>query len=373
MTTLDFLLLALVAVLLGVELVTVALCLWRYRSTEVSAPVSQPKFTLLRPVCGLDRFDAETLESSFLLDYPDYEVIFCAAQQEDPAVAVLRGLVAKYPHVPAQILIGDDRITGNPKLNNLEKGVQRAVGEWLAMADANLLLPADYFTRILEVVQADTGLVTSPPIGTRAENLWGAVEAAFLNSFQARWQISADMLGNGFAQGKTLCWRRDVLAAAGGLVALGQDLAEDVASTKAVRAQGLKVRLVRHPFTQPVGRRSFRAVWDRQLRWARVRRDGFLAIFAAEILLGPWLPALLVLGMGQGALVPVLWGLWYLAEWGLARVAGWPHGPRDVAAMVLRDILMPALWAVTWTRRGFEWRGSAMDRGGSLTPPKAVK
>ncbi|MER5172686.1 ceramide glucosyltransferase [Thioclava sp. GXIMD2076] len=365
--------LAIFGVLFGVHLVTVAQGLWRYRRRPAAEIAARPMVTLLRPVCGLDRFDAETLETSFKLDYPSYEVIFCAAVEHDPAVEVLRALAARYPRVSCQILIGEDRITGNPKLNNLEKGFRAAHGEWIAMADANLLLPPDYIDRMLEVVEADTGLVTSPPIGIRAGNFWGAVEAAFLNSFQARWQLSADMLGNGFAQGKTLCWRRDVLEKAGGLVALGRDLAEDVASTKAVRRQGLKVRVVRKPFAQPVGSRGFRAVWDRQLRWARVRRDGFLMIFAAEILLGPWLPALALGLAGAWALIPVLCCVWYLAEWALAKRAGWPHGARDVAAMVARDILMPALWVMTWARRGFEWRGSAMDRNGALTPPKAAK
>ncbi|TQS73455.1 glycosyltransferase [Rhodobacteraceae bacterium] len=363
-------------VLVLVHLLTTGLCLWRYRSPTAAAPPPETcsaMVTLLRPVCGLDRFDAQTLESSFTLEYPDYEVIFCAAQENDPAVAMLRRLIARYPDTRAQLLIGDDPITGNPKLNNLQKGWEVAQGQWIAMADANLDLPTDYITRLLAVADAKTGLVTSPPIGVQAEGIWARVEGAFLNSFQARWQLAADSLGLGFAQGKTLCWRREVLERAGGLVALGHDLAEDVASTKAVRAQGLSVRVVRQPFAQPIGQRSFRAVWDRQLRWARVRRDGFLAIFVAEIVLGPWLPVLCLTAIGGAWFVPAGLVLWYGVEWGLARVAGWPHRPADLVAMIVRDVLMPALWAVTWARRGFEWRGSAMDRHGALVRPKVVE
>src|SRR5260221_660623 len=49
--------------------------------------------SLLRPVCGIDNFAAQTLASSFDLDSPDYEIIFCAAQPDDPAVPLLQDLI----------------------------------------------------------------------------------------------------------------------------------------------------------------------------------------------------------------------------------------------------------------------------------------
>lgn len=363
----------LVVVLVGLQLTGVALSLWRYlvpgriaaASTGPGQP-AQPFITLLRPVCGLDPFDEETLGSSFTLDYPAYEVIFCAARDSDPAVGLVRRLIAAHPQVPAQLLIGEDMISTNPKLNNLAKGWAVARGEWIAMTDSNLMLPRDYFQRLLAAWTPGTGLVTSPPAGLRPGNLWGAVECAFLNSFQARWQLASDALGNGFAQGKTLFWRRDVLDGAGGLAALGRNLAEDVASTKVVRDQGLHVRLTRTPFAQPIGSREARAVWDRQLRWSRVRRDGFPGLFALEILVGPVVPMLALAVVAPLWLLPAL-VLWYGPEVILARVAGWPAGPRDLLAMVLRDLALPALWAATWARRGFEWRGTAM--AGELARP----
>lgn len=351
---------ALVVFLLGLQLAGVGLSLWRYLVPgRARGLTGRPFITLLRPVCGLDPFDEETLGSSFTLDYPDYEVIFCAARESDPAVALVRRLTAAHPGVPAQLLIGEDLISTNPKLNNLAKGWAVARGDYIAMTDSNLMLPRDYFQRLLTAWTPGTGLVTSPPAGLRPGNLWGAVECAFLNSFQARWQLASDALGNGFAQGKTLFWRRDVLDGAGGLATLGRNLAEDVASTKVVRDQGLQVRLTRTPFAQPIGSRSARAVWDRQLRWSRVRRDGFPGLFALEILVGPVVPMLALAVVAPLWLLPAL-VLWYGAEVILARVAGWPAGPRDLLAMVLRDLALPALWAATWARRGFEWRGTAM-------------
>lgn len=364
MSVLPVILAAFVVLALGLHLASAALTLWRYlRPAPHPGLAARPFITLLRPVCGLDRFDAQTLGSSFALTYPDHEIIFCAAREDDPAVPPLRRLIAAHPERQARLLIGEDRISSNPKLNNLEKGWRAAKGSFVAMTDANLLLPPDYLEQLLAAWRPDTGLVSAPPVGVRGAGLWGAVECAFLNAFQARWQLAADSVGLGFAQGKTLLWRRDVLENAGGLAALGHDLAEDVASTKAVRAQGLKVRLARRAFVQPIGPRAFRPVWERQLRWAKVRRDGFPALFALEILLGPWVPLVaLCLVTGASALhwaLPFL-ALWYGAEGALARRAGWPATALDMAAMVLRDLLLAPLWLAAWRSRRFEWRGTAM-------------
>ncbi|MBW6506809.1 MAG: ceramide glucosyltransferase [Rhodobacteraceae bacterium] len=350
---------------LGLHLASTFIVLRRLRRAPPPLPGTLPRVSLLRPLCGLDPFDAETLGTTFALDYPNYELIFCVASPDDPVADLARRLIAAHPERGAQLLVGDDPASGNPKLNNLIKGWNAASGEYVLMTDSNVLLPPDYIEQMLGLWLPGTGLVTSPAAGQRAEGLWGALECGFLNGYQARWQLAADELGIGFAQGKNMLWRRDFLAAAGGPAVLGRDLAEDVAATKLVRGAGLRVRLAQHPFPQPIGRRKFAQVWARQLRWARVRRAGFVGLFALEILTGAVAPAAAALALvALGALNP--WGFvagfvaWYGLEWALSRVAGWPAGHRDVVGWVLRDLLLPALWCCAWAGRGFVWRGTAM-------------
>ena len=87
-----------------------------------SAASAAPGVSLVRPICGLENHIEETLESAFHLDYPRYEIIFCAAAASDSALALVRRLIADHPHVPARLLIGNDAISANPKLNNVCKG-----------------------------------------------------------------------------------------------------------------------------------------------------------------------------------------------------------------------------------------------------------
>jgi ceramide glucosyltransferase len=164
----------------------------------------------------------------------------------------------------------------------------------------------------------------------------------------------------GFAQGMTLFWRRDILERAGGLRALGDDLAEDACATKLVRGRGRRVTLTPLPFPQPIGKRNIRAVWDRQLRWSRVRRDGFPRLFLAEMLNTPVLPALAVWGCFGPTMAVALIGLLYAAEAVMLWRCKWPHGPLALAALPIRDFLILPLWLATFASRGFHWRGTDM-------------
>jgi Glycosyl transferase family 21/Transposase DDE domain len=211
-------------------------------------------------------------------------------------------------------------------------------------------MPADYVQRLLAGWRHDTGILCSPPVACRPDGFWAELECAFLNTYQARWQYSADSLGQGFAQGKTMLMRRRDLASAGGIHALAEEIAEDAAATKLMRSLGLRATLVDAPFGQPLGERTARQVWARQTRWARLRRMSFPGCFAAEVLTG-CLPSLAAaafaadaLDVPAVALVVALAAIWLGSEALLARTAGWHLSLCSPFAWLLRDTLLPLVW-----------------------------
>lgn len=348
----------LAAALLAMHLLTCALVIVRLSRHSPALPAGQmPPVTLIRPVCGLEHGLDRTLASGFVQDTTGFTLIHCVEDKRDPAIPLIRRLMAEHPYIKAQLLIGRDPISGNPKLNNLVKGWAAARGDWVIMADSNLILPPDYLRQVMAGRGPGIGMVSSPAVGCDAHGLWARVEAGFLNTYQARWQLAAGSLGMGFAQGKTLAFPRDWLNARGGLTALGRDIAEDVASTKIVRAHGLRVAVTCHPFAQPLGRRNAGTVWRRQARWAKLRRKGFARLFALEPLTGPLLPFLALLP-GTAWLAPGFVIIWYGAEWLLARRAGWPARAGDIAAWGVRDLLLLPLWLGGWGHRPMTWRGN---------------
>jgi ceramide glucosyltransferase len=193
----------------------------------------------------------------------------------------VRQLIAAHPHVAARLLIGNETISDNPKLNNVCKGWRAAAYDWIVMADSNVLMPRDYIERLLAAWRADTGVVSSPPAGGRPQGFWAELECAFLNTYQLRWQYTSAAIGLGFAQGKSMLYRRSQIEQAGGIRLLAAEAAEDAATTKVVRDLGLRVRLVDAPFEQPLGYRSAGEVWARQLRWAKLRQGLVSAVLCA--------------------------------------------------------------------------------------------
>jgi ceramide glucosyltransferase len=340
----------------------------RLPSVPSDAPaVTAPAVTIVRPVCGIDNFVEETLASSFTLDYPHYEILLCVATAKDPVVPIVERLIAAHPAAQAKLLIGDERISTNPKLNNCFKGWNAAAHDWVVFADSNVLMPADYLQRLFAAWRPGTGLVCSPPVGSHPDGFWAQVECAFLNTYQARWQYFAASIGAGFAQGKTMMWWRPDLERAGGIRELGAEVAEDAASTKVVRAAGLNVRLVDPPFEQPLGRRTALEVWNRQVRWARLRRASFMLFFMPELLSGALFPLLATafaageLGWSVPEAVIAFCAIWYGAEMILARAARWHVSPFYPVHGLLRDALLPVLWINAWLNSDFVWRGHQMS------------
>lgn len=336
------------------------------RRHVIAAPDGAQPVSIIVPSRGVEPFTQETLERAFSLDWPGYELIFCVAHAEDPVVRLIDAAIVRHPKVPARLLIGDDRVSANPKLNNCVKGWRAARHDWVILADSNVLMPKDYVQHLMAAWRPDTGLVCSTPIGSRPDGFWAEVECAFLNTLQARWQYAGEALGLGFAQGKSMLWNKPMLDANGGIQALAAEIAEDAAATKLVNSLGLRVNLVASPFEQPLGQRSFAEIWSRQTRWARLRRVTFPLFFAPEILTGAAMPLLLALiaAAGAGVSLPTtalcVLVIAYLPECLLALAKGWYLSPRSVTAMIVRDVMLPAIWARAWFGGAVEWRGNAM-------------
>jgi ceramide glucosyltransferase len=354
---------------LGAHLVSCASAARPRRGAE-RPKVGRPPVTIVQPHRGVETFSDETLASIFALDYPVYEIVFCLADGGDPIAPIIRRFMAANPRREARLLFGDDPISGNPKLNNIVKGWKAAKYGWIVLADSNVLMPPDYLDCLLARWRKNTGVVCSPPIGSRPVGFAAALECAFLNTYQARWQYAAEGFGYGFAQGKSMLWRRAVLDKAGGIEALASEIAEDAAATKLLRNAGLSAHLVDDAFAQPLGRRSFGDVWKRQVRWARLRRKTFALHFLPELFTTSLIAV--VAAAFAAPLADLRWAsasllaatIWYGAETALAQRRGWAVGAWTLPAWLLRDLLLPWLWLQALASDRFEWRGAALSVNG---------
>jgi ceramide glucosyltransferase len=318
------------------------------------------KYSLLCPLCESNALLPITLESMFQLDCWDYEIIFAADNDAAGAILVAEALCQRYSWMPSQIVINSIEYCVNPKLNNIYKAWLVAKGDSILMVDCNMRLPIDALARLEARWDDKTGMVCSPPVGCEPGNFAAEVECAFLNTFEAKWQILADWLGYGFTQGKVMFCRKTQFEAIGGLLALDREACEDAAATKLVRGAGLHVRLVRRLFHQPLGHRTFKQIWHRQLRWAKLRRVTFPLWYAAEILTTP-LPLLLALAISLHWAI-LLWLLvGYVSELMIAELAGWHLSWRMPLALVTRDVMILGIWVCGWFGNHFRWSGRELS------------
>ena len=77
----------------------------RPRSPLATSP-NAPGVSILRPLKGLDTNLYENLESTFVQEYPNFEILLSVADEDDQALTVVRELMSQYPQVNAKIIIG---------------------------------------------------------------------------------------------------------------------------------------------------------------------------------------------------------------------------------------------------------------------------
>jgi ceramide glucosyltransferase len=339
----------------------------RARQRTMVCPENAPPVSIIRPLRGVEEFSRETLEALFHLDYNKYEIIFCLQSGADPIIPLLREIINNNPNCDCAVLVGDEKISANPKLNNCVKGWGAAKYDYIILSDSNALAPSDYIQTMLAAFEEDTALTVSMPIGSRPLTLWAYVECAILNMFQARWQYGAEAIGIGFAQGKNMMWRREVLDRVGGIAALSREIAEDAAATKIIRYQKLRIRLVDMPFEQPLGHRSFKDVYSRHSRWARLRRATFPLHYAPEIMNGSAVAVLSgayaawSFGYDPGLSAFSILTLLYSAEVLLAGQCGFYLGGYTLLSLFLRDLLLPVMFIDGLLFDNFNWHGESMS------------
>ena len=316
--------------------------------------------TVIKPLCGADDDLERNLVSFFRLDHEPLQLVFGAADADDPALAVVRGIARRHPDRDVTIVVGANHDAPNPKVGLQERLVPHARHDVILLSDSNVRVAPDEVGRVLPAFDDPrVGLVYQAVTGIGEESLPAALENLHYNDLAGVLAIGATLLtGQHAVNGKGEWVRREALAAAGGIEAVRDNAADDSALARLVAAAGWKVRLSSVPVRIVHRTWSWRGLWQRHVRHAACRIRIAPAAYPLELLLNPLPWAAALLATPWAAFAPALLLARILLETLAARMlrGEWPS-LRHAAAIPLKDAVYLAGWFAPLAVRHVHWRG----------------
>ncbi|MGE5345144.1 MAG: bacteriohopanetetrol glucosamine biosynthesis glycosyltransferase HpnI [Acidithiobacillales bacterium] len=338
-----------------------------YRRRSGPLSMVRPPVTIAKPVCGVDAELEENLRSYFVQDYPQYEIVFCARDPDDPALPIVRKVMADYPGVDATLLVNHGEIPGtNRKVANLVTICRRAKYGIIVVADSDIRVEPDGLSSIAacyedEAVGAATCLTVAEPV----KGLPSTLGAMYLNEeFLPSILVAKAVEPLRYCFGPTMSARRSALDAIGGFEALTDHLADDYLLGNRIAGRGLKVELAGTATRNVLHEPSLAALFLHELRWARtirtVRPLGYLGTIVTFPLL--WAVAvLLASGFSPAGWLALAAALILRTTMSfVVRRKFRLHGPAAIWWIPLRELLSFTVWCTSHLGQGVLWRRIAL-------------
>ncbi|MGH9524938.1 MAG: bacteriohopanetetrol glucosamine biosynthesis glycosyltransferase HpnI [Terriglobales bacterium] len=371
----------------GAYLALVLLAARRFKSKKsVDCAAAWPRVSLLKPLCGDEPRLRENLESFFRLCYPEFEIIFGARNESDPALRVVRELRREYPEVSVSVVLSGEPDRPNAKVCALEQMVREAAYEYLIISDSDVEVEPGYIQAVIEpLFDPSVGLVTCLYRGVPTGGLWSRLEALGMSVEMTSGVILAEMLeGMKFALGPTMATRKDVLDRIGGIGRLAHYCSDDYVLGQRVAEEGFAVHLSKHVIDHVAMNRGLRKSVLHQVRWMKSTRCsrplghvGTGLTFAMPFaLLGfctalasghsGWAWTMLAMGIANRVIEA------YVVGWGVVRDRGalrygWLYPARDLLGFVFWAWSMLGSRTIVWRDRRYQ-----LLPGGEMLPDEAM-
>jgi ceramide glucosyltransferase len=335
-----------------------------------------PPISILKPVRGLDPEAYENYASFCRQDYPNYELIFCVGDFNDPAVPVLQKLMRDFPERRIRLLFGSGRSAINDKVAKLVRMVNEAENEFLVISDSDVRVEPNYLRTVVAPLRdPKVGCVTCFYVSIHDETLAQHLQSIGMYSdFYPGILVAQQLDGIKFTLGPTIVTTRAHLAAFGGYEAIENKPADDLLVGRLIAQQGLKVELLPYAVQTVPDYDSPRALFSKRLRWMTVMRHmrpwGHVGLAFTQGL--PWCLAVAMThpaGIGLayfGAYLGFRVAMtWLVGVWGLQQSGLWKKMP----LIVVWDATAFVIWLLTFGRNSIRWRDvDYRIREGMLVP-----
>jgi ceramide glucosyltransferase len=335
------------------------------RSSAASCSDFIPPLSILKPIYGLDRETYENYASFCRQDYPDFEILFCVSDEQDPAVPVVQKLIADFPSRSIRLLVGSEPLGASDKVNKLCRLVREARHEIVIVTDSDVRVDPGYLRAIAAPFRdAAVGGVTCLYRGITDGSLATSLEAMG-NSADFAAGVLVHHLGAkiDFMLGATMATTKKHLAEIGGFESLVDYFCDDYELGNRIAAKGHRVELSTFPVAIVYPYETLAEAFRHQVRWnlsIRFSRPaGHFGLIFTQAL--PW--TILAGMLAPSAAV----ALGYVAAYvvlrsEMARTVGvWGMKDRalrhELALLPVRDAFAFAVWVASFFPQRIHWRG----------------
>src|SRR5436309_2892634 len=124
------------------------------RTRELKKP---PGVSILRPIKSPSKSRTEPhliecLLSTIQQNYPLFELVLTVAEALDPAIPDIKRIIRENPKVDITLIVGEENIGINPKINNLIRGWRKLKHDIVWIVDCNVWLDPGALARAVDVL-----------------------------------------------------------------------------------------------------------------------------------------------------------------------------------------------------------------------------
>ncbi|HKW32210.1 MAG TPA: bacteriohopanetetrol glucosamine biosynthesis glycosyltransferase HpnI [Candidatus Acidoferrum sp.] len=322
-----------------------------------------PPASLLKPVRGVDFGSYENFASFCKQDYPDYEILFAVNDDNDPALPVIRQIMAAFPQVRIRLFTSAEELGANRKVNKLAMLEREAQHDVLVLTDGDVRVDPGYLREVVAplrekrigAVTSFYGAIAQDNFGAKLEAI-GAASDFFAGVLMARWKE-----GIRFALGASIATTKEWVRKMGGFESIADTLADDYELGLRIANAGGEIVLSPEPVWTMYPAQTFHGFWDHQLRWARTvrlcRPLSYLGLLFTQGL--PWTllavlfapTAWIAVAYVVGYLVLRFAMAWTVGVWGVKDQVLW----RNLWLVPIRDAIYFVVWLASFGSNRIRW------------------
>lgn len=316
-----------------------------------------PGVSVLKPLRGLDPNMRDAFLSQIRQEYPQFEVLFGAADETDPAAQEVLRLQRELPDAPIRLIVGAEP-AANGKVGVLMELARHARYPVWVVNDSDIKVGSTYLREVIApLADSQAGVVTCL-YRAKAHTLAAAWEALGIAIDFMPSTLVAPLVGvREFGLGATLAFRAADLEQAGGFAAIAGYLADDYQLARRLTSLGKRAVLSTYTVETSLGDATWCGVWQHQIRWARTIRaskgKGYAGLPLTQA--GIWI----VIALACGAWIPAI-ALAAVRVISAFVTASFVLSARKLASFFwlapVWDLYAFAVWAACYSGRNVRWR-----------------